>query len=894
MVINKLDLNDNSNSTKPDGASPLNDRNDAILDAIDDLLEVKYLIKEVEKEESGVDQNEKTFPYQYKSEWGSSCCERAVRSLKARVERNLDTLERVARFSSQSDLDQILESVRKDHLQMKAELREGFKIKGAMLSVRDWQSPIYAASYPTAGNRLNHKIEEHIWDYKRDGHLDALAYEEAFTEEYLGHLGSTRLRAYLAGSGMAAFSTVLHWLEGERKVEGNVLALTPMYFENIHLARAFFKKVSCVSPESKAELEAALESIRPSVIFLDTVTNSGAVREHDLEAILAWARSQGDKELTIVIDTTCQPCMLLPENLLKDLPANISVIIVESLAKHHQFGMDAVTGGIIVIDAEEHLHKSFKPTRARLGTNITDASAGSLPTPNKIRLERRLRRHSKNMERIVRSLNAQIEAGSGIIDSLSWVEKGPEQAPWFRSSIMSLSLCPQFQSVWHYQEFENKVHELACQADLPVAFSTSFGFDITRLYVTAPSTAFEPPFLRLSTGTETGAQIEKLAAILKIASEQLAASWTLRNKVIPASIKQIKLPEAKRSDIDNRQYTGVFAGDESLQSYLDPKSYPPTPFVELPSDLNPFEADGVRIFTKFMPLVPLFNIKSIPAYSMLAGAFARGDLKEVENIIESSSSNTVMSLSVLARLFGVEKTNAIVDHSLAPGLERMLRLFGIEIFKHPSLGHELFGKVAPRRDRARAMGAEPGWYNPNQYENPDNPGGFARYLAPQILEQAGGKLDVLSLGLGTCGTMVGLSSVLKEAIKELHIIACCPRPGEAVPGPREESLLGDVSFDWQKIADSRIDLPAQESFRQSRKLLQRGIMAGPSSGMNYSGLLQYLGELKEKGELKPMRTAFICCDSPLQHIDEYFDILDESDFPRVHEVEAQKSGENLI
>ncbi|HMP54185.1 MAG TPA: hypothetical protein PKD05_21755, partial [Candidatus Melainabacteria bacterium] len=81
-------------------------------------------------------------------------------------------------------------------------------------------------------------------------------------------------------------------------------------------------------------------------------------------------------------------------------------------------------------------------------------------------------------------------------------------------------------------------------------------------------------------------------------------------KVIPANIKQIKLPAAKRSDIENRQYTGVFVGDQSLNSYLDPRSYPPTPFVELPSDLNPFEGDGVRIFTKFMPLVPLFNIKS--------------------------------------------------------------------------------------------------------------------------------------------------------------------------------------------------------------------------------------------------------------------------------------------
>ena len=125
--------------------------------------------------------------------------------------------------------------------------------------------------------------------------------------------------------------------------------------------------------------------------------------------------------------------------------------------------------------------------------------------------------------------------------------------------------------------------------------------------------------------------------------------------------------------------SSVFLGANGLKDYLSPANYAPAPLVELPSDLNPFANDGVRIFAKIMPLVPLMNIKSIPAFSMLNKAAERDDFEGVKNIIESSSSNTVLSLSVIAKLFEIDTTCAIVDHSIAPSLVRMLRLFGIGI-----------------------------------------------------------------------------------------------------------------------------------------------------------------------------------------------------------------------
>lgn len=902
MVINRLPANSTVSPLTNQNASeyrvliqPL-DSASLIVDVVDDLLELKYLIGNLQKNVNLITESD------------TSDCARLftktisdlVKDQKTELQNHLDTVERISGWNNSSDIGSVLNKIRIEFIEMKSYIREGFKLLGALMSSADWQSPIYRSSFSPSANRLTENIKEHVLDYKRDGHLEASEYEESFVREYMSHLGSRNLKAYLTNSGMAAFTTVLHWITGELKLSSSCLAVTPMYFENIHLAEAFFPKLDCVSPSNASELKAKLKQLNPQVVLVDAITNCGEVKLQNYETIIEWARTTR-KKTVVVIDTTCIPVFLLPDNLLADLPEHVSVVIVESLAKHHQFGMDTVTGGVVVIDGVQSTHKNFRPTRARFGTNITDASAQSLPSPNRQRLSRRLKRHSRNMEILAQCLYEQIEQHSGIIDSISWVGAGPENNSWYRSPVMSISLCPQFQSVWHYQEFERRVYEIALERKHPVAFSTSFGFDVSRFYVTAPSTDFEPPFLRLSIGTETLSQLKTLIEIMNTASEQLAGTWTMRDKVVPVHIKPVRFPQNKvilpEAQAPEKNYTGVFAGENSLKDYLNPANFAPTPLVELPTDMNPYAADGVKIFAKFMPMVPLMNIKSLPAFSMLNEAYERGDLDGVKNIIESSSSNTVMSLSIIAKVFGIDTTCALVDHSISPGLIKMLQLFGVEIFKHPSIGHELFGKIKPRRDRAAKMGSQNGWFNPNQYANPDNPEGFAKWLAPSIWEQTEGKLSLLSCGLGTCGTMVGLSRYLRKQKEDLEIVACCPQSGQAVPGPREESLLWDVEFDWKTVYNTRVDLPAKDSFEKSMQLLRRGIMAGPSSGMNYAGLLKHLEELKSSGKLTSMKEAantdelwsvFICCDSPLQHINDYFVELGEECFPPVHEVNKEE------
>ncbi len=856
-------------------------------DVVDDLFEIRHLINDL----AGVEDAPGWFYTNYKQE---------VQALKSRHRRLLDLIEKASKYSSNETLNNILIEVRVEYLALKNAIRNAYRQKGTALCLGDWQSPIYDATYEAGQNRLTNGVAEHVLDYKRDGHLDAIAYEKEYVEEYLSHLGCKNLKAYLSNSGMGSFSTAIQWIAHESNIATNVraMAVMPMYFENIHLARGYFQDLIQVDMSAQGiSLLASLRLNKPNLVICDNVTNCGEVMFHDVDTVLKWAKEETSEPVTLLIDTTCLPVFLMPYGWLADLPEHVSVIMIESLAKYHQFGMDTVTGGIMMAQMSEASHSSFAKARARFGANISDSSVGALPQPNYSRLERRMKRHARNTSIVARALQSISQNEKGIIQSVSWLDEklSPDSIavnlPWFTGTCLTVRMQEGFKSIPQYREFEYKVMEKSREYGLPIALSTSFGFDTTRLYVTAPATKFEPPFLRISIGTETSSQIATFVRILEEVNTELGK--TMKPSIVANETAQEKIAVAKpRVEVvsDSKIQSSVFLGDKALQNYLSPANIACPPLVELPADLNPYAKDGVRIMAKMMPLVPLMNIKSVPAYSMMSEAFARGDLSGVKNVIESSSSNTVLSLSVISRLFGIDNTVALVDDSIAPSLTRMLRLFGIEVYKHPGPGHELYGKVMPRSSRATDCGAQPGWINPGQYGNPDNPEGFAKWLAPDLYRQTQGKLDILSCALGTCGTMVGVSRGLRMHNPDIKVVACCPGAGEVIPGPREKAQLSDVTFDWQNVANARFELEATESFAASVKLLRRGIMGGPSSGMNYAGLLKYLETQKEAGLLnqdKETWSVFLCCDSPLPHVEEYYEALGEDFFPSIHGVDEE-------
>ena len=325
---------------------------------------------------------------------------------------------------------------------------------------------------------------------------------------------------------------------------------------------------------------------------------------------------------------------------------------------------------------------------------------------------------------------------------------------------------------------------------------------------------------------------------------------------------------------------GVFEGPAAIREFLDPENKPPLPLVELPAELNPFVDFGVRIFGKLMYLLPLLNVKSLPALNMLRQAEASGELRDVHTIVENSSGNTALSLAILAGLFNIRNVVALVPWDIAPGKLDLLRICGVE----PRLTKDSPGQRSGIA-QARHMGKEPGLFNPAQYENEYNPVAYEKWVAPEIWKQTQGKLRVFVSALGTTGTLVGCSTYFHAHAPDVNTVGVICSEGQAVPGVRSEARLQEISFDWRKAADCIVDAGTKEAFRRSVALCQHGLMAGPSSGLALAGLFRFLWESLETGKLDRLRdqdgevvATFICGDTPLPYLDKYSTHLDPADF----------------
>jgi cysteine synthase len=324
----------------------------------------------------------------------------------------------------------------------------------------------------------------------------------------------------------------------------------------------------------------------------------------------------------------------------------------------------------------------------------------------------------------------------------------------------------------------------------------------------------------------------------------------------------------------------VFEGSTAIRDFLNPDNSPPVPLVELPGEFNPCRAEGVRIFAKLMYLLPLLNIKSLPMLNMLIEAKDSGKLDGVHTLVENSSGNAAFSLAVLATLFGVPRTIAILPWDIAPGKLEILRVAGVEsmLKREDPLGVSGIAE-------ARMMGERPGFFNAGQYGNEANPAAYEKWVAPQIWNQTKGKVNVLAAGLGTTGTLVGASRYFKRNKKNVSLVGGICRPGEAVPGVRSLARLREIEFDWKGAADAIVEVGTVESYKKSMQLCRAGIVAGPSSGFALVALQRFLEEKKADSTLDQLRNAddevvavFICSDTPFAYLDKYSTHLDSSDF----------------
>jgi cysteine synthase len=283
-------------------------------------------------------------------------------------------------------------------------------------------------------------------------------------------------------------------------------------------------------------------------------------------------------------------------------------------------------------------------------------------------------------------------------------------------------------------------------------------------------------------------------------------------------------------------------GSDTILEYLNPGKRL-VPMIELPQHLNPYHKNDVRIQAQVWG--DDRHIKYVPAFMMLVDAYHQGRLDGVHTLVENTSGNTIEALGFLAPYFGIKKVVAVIPKDLAQGKMQTIQRLGIEYRTHGGNGVAM----------AEELGKQPGWHNLNQYRNESNIRGHYEYTAPQIDRQTDGMVRIIAMSVGTSGTLCGVSKYFREKIgkDKFTSVAIICAPGAMVPGARSRKGLLEVSFEWEKAADKIIEVGTAEAYFTCQRLGANGFHAGPTSGLAYRGLLDFLALEEVEGRLETYR-----------------------------------------
>ena len=246
-----------------------------------------------------------------------------------------------------------------------------------------------------------------------------------------------------------------------------------------------------------------------------------------------------------------------------------------------------------------------------------------------------------------------------------------------------------------------------------------------------------------------------------------------------------------------------------------------TPLVGLPR-LSP-SAD-VRLWAKLEDRNPTGSIKDRAALAMLEQAEADGRLRPGCTLLEPTSGNTGISLAMAAKLKGYRMV-CVMPENTSEERRQLLRMWGAEIVSSPAAG----GSNEAVRVAKLVAEEHPDWVMMYQYGNEANALAHYRGTGPEILADLPTVTHFVA-GLGTTGTLMGVSRFFREKKPDVRIIAAEPRYGELVYGLRnlDEGFVPEL-YDAGLI-DTRFSVGPRDAVRRVRELLEmEGIFAEAKS-----------------------------------------------------------------
>ena len=298
-----------------------------------------------------------------------------------------------------------------------------------------------------------------------------------------------------------------------------------------------------------------------------------------------------------------------------------------------------------------------------------------------------------------------------------------------------------------------------------------------------------------------------------------------------------------------------------------------TPIVRLEG----FDTGRCELYLKLECQNPGGSIKDRMALAMVEAAEQSGDLRPGQTLVEATAGNTGIGLALVAAIKGYRLILVIPDkmssekiaHARALGAEIQLTRSDVGP-GHPAFYQELAAKIT--RDTPDA-------FHIDQFGNPANPRAHEETTGPEIWAQMNRNIDAIVCGIGSGGTLTGLSRFFERVQPDLAMILADPEGSALAEYARSGQPGRQSSYAVEGIGGSQVPAIAdisrirtaysisdKESFLTARDLLTRaGILAGSSSGTLLAAALQYCRE-----QTSPMRVLTFVCDTGAKYLSKLY------------------------
>lgn len=228
------------------------------------------------------------------------------------------------------------------------------------------------------------------------------------------------------------------------------------------------------------------------------------------------------------------------------------------------------------------------------------------------------------------------------------------------------------------------------------------------------------------------------------------------------------------------------------------------------------------------------SIKDRVALAMIEAAECDGTLKPGMKIVEPTSGNTGIGITLIGVAKGYE-VNIVMPEGMSEERKKIIRIFGGNLILTPD-NESVAGAVCKAKEMTEDLNA----FMPQQFKNPNNALAHYEHTGPELWEQSGRKIDAFVSGVGSGGTIQGVGSFLKEKNPDIMIVAAEPKNVSALlghePGLHKIQGIGDgfvPDILDVSLIDRVIEVTDDDAIETTRGLaVSDSLLCGISSGAN--------------------------------------------------------------